>query len=72
MHNPSHPALLRTPGRYGFPIERILPGSVSDCITDVAVAEWLLVITTEGGLVNFGPGQARPGQARVVRSPTPF
>ncbi|KWT68575.1 hypothetical protein APV28_2712 [Comamonas testosteroni] len=36
MLNPSHPTLLRTPGRHGFPNERALPGSASDCITEKA------------------------------------
>ena len=30
----TYPTLLRTPGRYGFPNERILPGSASDYITE--------------------------------------
>lgn len=63
-----HPTLLRTPGRYGFPNERILPGSASDYITEEAHPGWLLVVTTvENCLVYFGPGPAS-----VARSPAPF
>ena len=67
MHNPSHPTLLRTPGRYGFPNERILPGCASDYITEAIQLGWVLVITLDDGLVYFGPGPAS-----VVRSPAPF
>lgn len=63
----NHPTLLRTPGRYGFPNERILPGSASDYIIEEAHPGWLLVTTTHGGLVYFGPGPVC-----VVRSPAPF
>ena len=42
MHSPdrplieqTYPTLLRTPDRYGFPNEHILPGSASDYITEV-------------------------------------
>ena len=67
MHNPSHPTLLHTPGRYGFPNARILPGSASDYITDQDGQGWLLVVTLEDGLVYFGPGPVS-----VARSPAPF
>lgn len=67
MHNPSHPTLLRTPGRYDFPNARILPGSASDYITEEVHPGWALVVTIEGGLVFFGPGPAS-----VTRSPAPF
>ena len=67
MHNPSHPTLLRTPGRYGFPNERVLPGSTSDYITESVLPRWVLVVTFAGGLVYFGPGPAS-----VVRPPAPF
>lgn len=67
MYNPNHPTLLRTPGRYGFPNERILPGSASDYITEAVHPGWALVITLDDGLVNFGPGAAS-----VARSPAPF
>ena len=67
MHNPSHPTLLRTPGRYGFPNERILPGSASDYISEEVHPGLLLVVTVEGGLVYFGPGPVS-----VARSPAPF
>ena len=67
MHNPSHPTLLRTPGRYSFPNERILPGSASDYTIEEAHLGWLLVATSQGGLVYFGPGPAS-----VTRSPAPF
>jgi hypothetical protein len=63
----SHPTLLRTPGRYGFPTERILPGSTSDYTIEEAHPDWLLVATAQGELVYFGPGPAS-----VVRSPAPF
>lgn len=63
----SHPTLLRTPGRYGFPNERILPGNASDYITNEVHQGWWLVVTVKGGLVYFGPGPAS-----VVRSPAPF
>lgn len=68
MLNPSHPTLLRTPGRYGFPNERILPGSASDYITEaVHPGGWVLVVTIEDELIYFGPGPAS-----VVRSLAPF
>ena len=67
MLNPSHPTLLRTPGRYGFPNERVLPGSASDYVTEEVESGWLLVVVAEGGLVFFGPGRAS-----VARSPAPF
>ena len=67
MHSPSHPTLLRTPGRYGFPNDRILPGSASDYITEEVEPGSLLVVTIEDGLVYF-----RSGPASVVCSPTPF
>ena len=67
MYNPNHPTLLRTPGRYGFPNERILPGSASDYITDQDDQGWLLVVTLEDDLVYFGPGPVS-----VARSPAPF
>ena len=67
MHTPSHPTLLRTPGRYGFPNERILSGSASDYITEAVHPGWMLVATSQGGLVYFGPGPAS-----VARSPPPF
>lgn len=68
MHKPNHPTLLRTPGRYGFPNERILPGSASDYITEaVHPGGWVLVVTIDGGLVHFGPGPVS-----VERSPAPF
>ena len=67
MYNPSHPTLLRTPGRYSLPNVRILPGSASDYITEAVHPGWVLVATIEGGLVFFGPGPAS-----VTRSPAPF
>lgn len=63
----SHPTLLRTPSRYDFPNERILPGNVGDYITEEDHQGWRLVVTIEEGLVYFGPGPAS-----VVRSPAPF
>ena len=63
----SHPTLLRTPGRYGLPNERILPSKASDYITERDRQGWLLVVTMEGGLVYFGPCPAS-----VERSPAPF
>ena len=62
-----HPTLLHTPGRYGYPNARILPGSASDYITEAVHPGWVLVVTIEGGLVFFGPGPAS-----VTRSPAPF
>ena len=62
-----HPALLRTPGRYGFPNERILPGSASDYVTNQDDQGWLLVVTLEDDLVYFGPGPVS-----IARSPAPF
>ena len=67
MYNSSHPTLLRTPGRYGFPNERILPGSASDYVAEEVHPGWLLVVTLDGGLVYFGPGPVS-----VARSPAPF
>lgn len=67
MYNPSHPTLLRTPGRYSLPNVRILPGSASDYITNEIHPGWVLVVTLEDGLVYFGPSPAS-----VVRSPAPF
>lgn len=63
----SHPTLLRTPSRYDFPNERILPGNASDYITNEVHQGWPLVVTVKGELVYFGPGPAS-----VVRSPAPF
>lgn len=63
----SHPTLLRTLGRYGFPNVRILPGKASDYITNEVHQGWLLVVTVKEELVYFGPGPAS-----VVRSPAPF
>lgn len=63
----TYPTLLRTPGRYGFPNARILPGSASDYITEAVHPGWVLVVTLEDGLVYFGPGPAS-----VARSPAPF
>ena len=63
----TYPTLLRTPGRYGFPNERILPGSASDYITEETHPGWLLVITIDNEVVYFGLGPAT-----VVRSPAPF
>lgn len=63
----TYPTLLRIPGRYGFPNERILPGSASDYITEEIHPGWVLVVTLEDVLVYFGPGPAS-----VVRSPAPF
>ena len=63
----SHPTLLRTPGRYGFPTERILPDSASDYTIEEAHPDWLLVATTQGGLVYFGLGPVS-----VVQSTAPF
>ncbi len=67
MHNPSHPTLLRTPGRYSLPNVRILPGSASDYITEEVHPGWVLVVTLDDGLVYFGPGTAS-----VEQSPAPF
>jgi hypothetical protein len=63
----TYPTLLRTPGRYGFPNERILPGSASDYITEAVHPGWMLGITTGDEIVYFGPGPAG-----VVSSPAPF
>ena len=63
----SHPTLLRTPSRYGFPNERILPRKASNYITGKNKQGWLLVVTTEGGLVYF-----EPGPTCIVRSRAPF
>ncbi len=63
----TYPALLRTPGRYGFPNARILPGAACDYITEAVHHGWVLVVTIEDGLVYFGPGAAS-----VTRSPAPF
>ncbi|NIF82809.1 hypothetical protein F3J24_04720 [Comamonas sp. Tr-654] len=63
----SPPTLLRALGRYGFPNERILPGSASDHVTEETHSAWGLVITTQRGLVYFGLASAT-----VVRSPAPF
>lgn len=63
----AHPTLLRTPGRYSFPNERILPGSASDYTTEEAKTGWVIVVTIEDGLVYFGLGPAC-----VVCSPAPF
>lgn len=62
-----HPTLLRTAGRYGFSKERILPGNAKDYITEEVHPGWLLVVTTEGGVVYFGPSPVS-----IVRSPAPF
>ncbi len=62
-----HPALLRTPGRYGLPNECILPGSASDYVTNQDDQGWLLVVTLEDDLVYFGPSLVS-----VARSPAPF
>lgn len=62
-----HPTLLRTPGRYGFPKERIVPSSPTEYTAEDAGQGWMLVVTAQGGLVYFGPGPAS-----VVRSPAPF
>lgn len=64
---PGHPTLLRTPGRYGYPCERVLPGSASDYITEEIHPGWMLVVTLDDGLVYFGPGPTS-----VARSPAPF
>lgn len=63
----SHPTLLRTLGRYGFPNERILPGNASNYITEKDHQGWMLVVTIEGSLVYFGSDPAY-----VVHSPAPF
>lgn len=63
----TYPTLLRTPGSYGFPNARILPGSVSDYMAEEVHTEWVLVVTCDDGLVYFGPGPAC-----VVSSPAPF
>ena len=63
----TYPTLLHTPGRYGFPNARILPGCASDYITEAVHPGWVLVVTLEDGLVYFGPGPAS-----VTRSPAPF
>ena len=60
----TYPTLLRTPDRYSLFNVRILPGRASDYITEEVHPGWVLVVTIEGGLVYFGPGQAS-----VVRSP---
>ena len=67
MYNPSHPTLLRTPGKYSLPSVRILPGSASDYITEEVHPGWVLVVTLDGGLVHFGPGPVS-----VARSQAPF
>lgn len=63
----TYPTLLRTPGRYGFPNERILPGSASDYITEAVHPGWVLVVTVKDELVYFGPGPAS-----VAPSAAPF
>lgn len=62
-----YPTLLRTPKGVGLSPERILPGAVSDYFIEKAHDGWLLVISSQGGLVYFGPGPVS-----VVRSPAPF
>lgn len=52
----TYPTLLRTPGRYGFPNERILPGRVSEYFIGKAHLGWMRVATSQGGLVYFGLG----------------
>lgn len=63
----SHPTLLRTPGRYGFPRERVLIGSASDYTIEEPHFNWFIVMTSFGGVVFMGWGPVR-----VVRSPAPF
>ena len=50
MYNPSHPTLLRTPGRYGFPIERTLTGSTSDYFTEKPTSDGCLLQPHKVGL----------------------
>ena len=66
MPNPSHPTLLRTSGRYGFPTEHILPVHPENYFTDRS-GEWVLITSQLGGVVCFSTGPAD-----VVRSPAPF
>lgn len=56
MHNPNHPTLLRTPGQYALPNERILPSGASDYTIEEAHQGWLLVAISRGGLMYFGAG----------------
>lgn len=65
--NPLHPTLLRTPGRYGLPRERVLPGNPDGYVVEPMSGGWILVEAVPEGVVYFGPGPAE-----VVRSPAPF
>lgn len=62
-----HPTLLRTPGRHGFPRERILTGCASDYTVDEPSFNWFIVHDSRGGVVFMGWGPVS-----VLRSPAPF
>ena len=62
----NHPTLLRTPGQYGFPNERILPGR-PETYSATPSGDWVLITCQQGRIVYFGPGPAN-----VVLSPAPF
>ena len=62
-----HPTLLRTPGRYGYPRERILRGKVSDYTIEEPHFNWFSVQASCGGVVFMGRGPVE-----VVQSPAPF
>ena len=62
-----HPTLLRTPGRWGFPIERILPGRPQDYIVTEPLPKWKVVLAPCWGVVYMGSGAVS-----VIRSPAPF
>lgn len=64
---PLHPTLLRTPGQYGMPRERILPGEPGDYVVEPMSPGWVLVEKVPEGVVYYGPGPAQ-----VLRSPAPF
>lgn len=63
----SHPTLLRTPGRYGFPRERVLTDSASNYRIEEPRLNWFIVLASCGGVVFMGQGPVE-----VVRSPAPF
>lgn len=64
---PGHPTLLRTPGRYGYPRERILRGEVGDYTIEEPHFNWFIVLTSCSVVVFMGWGPVE-----VVRSPAPF
>lgn len=64
---PLYPTLLRTPGRYGLPRERVLQGAPGDYVVEPMSPDWVLVAKVLEGVVYYGPGPAH-----VLRSPAPF